>query len=731
MRRPQRHGIIGVVQSQQVTSCQWLDHVEHFPPPANRAWRRSIVGGDARGAQDRNMANQISRIQNRLTLLFSIATVVATVLLIVAIPHLSDLSPAGTRRMRINAIVLTGAVLIGGIMLLRFYLRPISDLSYALEIGSTPALEIAQDARRVAFNAPVHIFVLSTGGVLIISLVYNLISALILADHIFSTHIVPVLISTTVAACGSLIVAFRCRQLMQPVLLYTSARAHAGGMRVPIRIRVLTVLLSVVLLAVLLPGARAITPPVPRQAGDATIAVVLSATLVISLAVALGALLGRDLASEIEDVSNRLHRAAHEERLSLSSPLPVLARDEVGDLILAQNALQRRIRSQQEQVEQRQRQLVALQSLTYKIGTVRDVEHLLQQVIRDVERAFGYHNVSILLMDQEGQELYFAATQLLDASLRRRRFRVGMDGVVGRAAATGEPLLVNDVSACDYYIPDGTNTRSELAVPLILNDEVIGVFNVSSERTGAFEESDLRIITALANQVAIALENARLLNQMETQAAELERQTQSLVLMHDLSLSISAAHREQDLLDTVTEQLCALLEVEHCAVLRMDADEDKVWVAAEHPHAGAAGRQMSLHQVSAMQHILAAPQARQFPDVPRTESLETLRQLLAPVDVGAVLLVPVTAKGQVAGAIVLSTSQAGRTFGADELLICEMVAAQTGIAMQNVRLIERSRLQPRSENARSENARSENARSENARSESARSENAGAWRAHD
>ena len=508
------------------------------------------------------------------------------------------------------------------------------------------------------------------------------------------------MISTAVAACGSLIVAFRCRQLMQPVLLYTSARAHALGMRVPIRIRVLTVVLSLVVLAVLLPGALTISAPVSRQAGDAAIAVGLCAVLAISLAVALGSLLSRDVVSEIEDVSDRLYRITHEEHSISSSPLPVLARDEVGDLVRAQNALQRRIRSQQERVEQRQRQLLALQALTYKIGTVHDAEHLLQQVIRDVERAFGYHNVSILLMDQGGQELYFGATQLLDASLRRRRFRVGMDGVVGRAAATGEPLLINDVSSCDYYIPDGTNTRSELAVPLTLEDEVIGVLNVSSERTGAFEESDLRILTALANQVAIALENARLLSQMEAHAVELRRQKQSMEMVHDLSLSISAALREQDLLDTVTERLYALLEVEHCAVLWIDADVDEIWVAAEHPLAGAASRQMSLHEVAAMQHILAAPQVRQFPDASRTESLDTLRELLAHANIGTVLLVPVTARGQVAGAIVLSTSQADRTFGEDELLICEMVAAQTGIAMQNVRLAEGTRVPPRLGNAR-------------------------------
>jgi GAF domain-containing protein len=776
------------------------------------------------------MVNKISRIQNRMTLLFGIVAVLATVLLIFVLPIVSDLSPLAIRRTRTSTAVFGVAALVAGVVVLRLYLRPISDLSYALEIGSAPAQEIARDARRIAFNAPVYIFALSTGGVLIASFLYNLIGTFFLVDHVFSAHVVPMLLSTAVAACSSLIVALGSRQLMQPVLLYTSGRAQARGVRVSIRARVLATVLSVVLLAVLLPGAYGITRAVQQeraqvgqrmlwqlthalgelpsgvpidqtlaqigdQLGDGVAydhlfvldegghvlaqrarsdvplsfeprvwlpdrpaqvclgntcftlvssdvagtkrwfgvgytvgplgsrqvqamatAVGLSGALSIGLAIALGWLFSRDLASETGNISDRLDEAAHQERLSLSSPLPVLACDEVGDLVAAQNALQRRLRLQQEQAERRQRQLAALQSLTYRIGTTHDIDHLLQQVIRDVERAFGYHNVSLLLTGKEGEELYFAATELLDASLRQRRFRVGMDGVVGHAAATGEPLLINDVSACDYYIPDGTNTRSELAVPLALNKKVIGVLNVSSERTGAFEESDLQIVTAVANQVAIAIENARLLSQNEATDTELKEQERKLDLLRDLSLSISTALRQQDLLDTIAQQLVPLIEVEHCAVLWIEQDENRAWVAAEYPPQNTLGQQMSLRQVPAVQRILAAPQTRQFADVQHAEPLGALRKLLADTGAGSMLLVPVTAKGRVSGAILLSTREAERTFTEGERSMCEMVAAQTGVAVQNVRLMEVTRASepPLTEEA-SERVRSGKARSQQVR----------------
>ncbi len=96
------------------------------------------------------------------------------------------------------------------------------------------------------------------------------------------------------------------------------------------------------------------------------------------------------------------------------------------------------------------------------------------------------------------------------------RLKVGSEGITGWVAGSGEPLLAPDVSQEPRYVwLRGSSTRSELAVPLKVAGKVIGVLDAQSERLNAFDESDLTVMQSLANQAAIAIENARLYESMQ------------------------------------------------------------------------------------------------------------------------------------------------------------------------------------------------------------------------
>ena len=110
-----------------------------------------------------------------------------------------------------------------------------------------------------------------------------------------------------------------------------------------------------------------------------------SGALLLALAAVVSHYLAADVVIDLRDATARLSSAAREKRVDLAPLIPILSHDEVGDLVRAYNALQQRVQMQQEQVDGRQRQLIALQSLSYKIGTARDVPHLLQEVVRDVD----------------------------------------------------------------------------------------------------------------------------------------------------------------------------------------------------------------------------------------------------------------------------------------------------------------------------------------------------------
>jgi PAS domain S-box-containing protein len=103
--------------------------------------------------------------------------------------------------------------------------------------------------------------------------------------------------------------------------------------------------------------------------------------------------------------------------------------------------------------------------------------------------------------------------------------RVGREGIIGHVAATGKPLLVSDVEHDPYFmrIPELPLTASELAVPLTLGGQVIGVLDIQSDRTGAFDQTDLETMQALAGQLSIAIANARLFEAARAHAAELEK----------------------------------------------------------------------------------------------------------------------------------------------------------------------------------------------------------------
>jgi PAS domain S-box-containing protein len=745
------------------------------------------------------MANQITSIRNRVALLFGAVTVLAATLLFLAFPAFSDLAPDAIRLLRINCVVFGIVVLVAAIALIQHYMRPISDLGYALEIGSTPAVDLARDARRIALNAPAYLFILSTGGVVFVSLIYNLVRAALLQRPVFVVHVLPMALTVAVTACGSLLAALVCQRWMYPVLRYTATRFQSGALRITVRARIYAVMFSLVVLTVLLPGSYAIVQAIdayradqaaawlrvldtaiehlpsggspaqllagaeetiPRSMsfrhlflvdaegtvlatqgaggvlafdgaawaeekpdtfryGEADHALArlpgtaqspwlgvsyvlhpLGAPAVRRLAIAVGGsglvlvamalLLGHHLASSLtgalEDVSQGLRRAAQARPLELGAALPVLSADRVGDLVLAYNELQGRVRDQVEQIEHEQRQLSAIQSLSYKIGTVRNPVHLLEEVIRDVERAFGYHNVSILLADERAQELHFAATQLENESLRRRRFRVGTDGVVGHVAATREPLLVNDVSACAFYIPDGTNTRSELAVPLVMGDRLLGVFNVSSERTGAFEESDLRVVMALANQLSIALENAHLRDEVVATVEARDWQARNQTILNDISSALSASLNQHDLLAMVAERLVALFAVDYGAVVLVDADLSVGRVVATQPPQDSVPRAVPVAD-GILAEALHAGRPVAYAERAGRDLVAAFRDALHANGVRAVLVAPLAVAGRVGGLIVLGAADPLRTFAEDELAVCQTIAAQVAVGVENARLL--------------------------------------------
>ena len=195
------------------------------------------------------------------------------------------------------------------------------------------------------------------------------------------------------------------------------------------------------------------------------------------------------------------------------------------------------------QAEQRRaEQFRVISEVGNRITSILDVHELLNQTVRLIREVFGYHHVHIGLLEGDVLRYPAAAGVWQDEAECRwcepMRLRVGQDGVSGRVAATGRAVLVPDIRQEPAYVtlhpgPLG----SELVLPLQVKGQIIGVLDVESERLNAFDESDMAVLQSLTNQVAVAIENARLYEQASQLAALQERQK----LARELHDSVSQA----------------------------------------------------------------------------------------------------------------------------------------------------------------------------------------------
>lgn len=163
--------------------------------------------------------------------------------------------------------------------------------------------------------------------------------------------------------------------------------------------------------------------------------------------------------------------------------------------------------------EHHQKLLQALIDVGQELASTVELDALLHRILRIAREVFHFENAIIRLLDAEKQLLVTAASYGYSDPSTGREIALG-HGIMGKVALSGRPLLVPDVTLDTDYVPGIAGARCELAVPLMARERVIGVFNVESPTPGAFGPEDIPPLVILANQAAIAIENARLLENL-------------------------------------------------------------------------------------------------------------------------------------------------------------------------------------------------------------------------
>jgi sigma-B regulation protein RsbU (phosphoserine phosphatase) len=155
------------------------------------------------------------------------------------------------------------------------------------------------------------------------------------------------------------------------------------------------------------------------------------------------------------------------------------------------------------------------------MASILDLDLLLERLAQLVKRVIAYRTFGVLLVDDRQQELVMAFGLQYGTRVTLPKVRMG-DGLVGYAAKHGVPVNVPDVTVDPRYIKVVDDVRSELAIPMLLKDRCVGVFDLESPEHDAFTKRDVEILELLASQAAVAIENARLYQAVSANEKRLE-----------------------------------------------------------------------------------------------------------------------------------------------------------------------------------------------------------------
>src|SRR5438477_5362069 len=203
------------------------------------------------------------------------------------------------------------------------------------------------------------------------------------------------------------------------------------------------------------------------------------------------------------------------------------------------------------------------------VNATLDLDTLLKRTAEQVRRVIDYEIFAILLLNEKTQELRIRfqighPPEVAD----RLRVKVG-EGVTGLAAKNREAVLVNDVAADPHYIKGVEGVRSELAVPLIVKNKVIGVIDIEASQAGYFTEEHRRLLTLVASRIAAGVENARLYTRVS-------RQAQTLALLNEISRDLTSILNVDELLQSIAETLTRLIDYQMFSILLLDDSGQKL-----------------------------------------------------------------------------------------------------------------------------------------------------------
>ena len=320
--------------------------------------------------------------------------------------------------------------------------------------------------------------------------------------------------------------------------------------------------------------------------------------------------------------------------------------------------------------------LATLTEIGEEVNASLDLDEVLARTAALIKRHIDYEIFGVLMVEGDGSYL-------------KHRFSIGYprgladdlrvplgQGITGTAASTGHSVRVGDTTKDPRYINAIESVRSELAVPLMLQNRCVGVLDIQSRHPDYFTPDQQNILTLLASRLAIAVENARLFQKVRTQA-------ETLLLLNEVSRETSSILDVEELLRRAAEQTKRVIDYHILSIMLYD-EEQKVFRHRVDVKLGQ--RVQGKLRVAASEGIVGAAATLKEP-VLVADVTQDPRYLMVNPETRSELAIPMIHKGKVIGVLDLESPQLNY-FTADHVQTLSILAANLAVSLENARLYE-------------------------------------------
>jgi GAF domain-containing protein len=346
-----------------------------------------------------------------------------------------------------------------------------------------------------------------------------------------------------------------------------------------------------------------------------------------------------------------------------------------------------------ENARQQEAQVKAIEEISISIATLLDLDEVLDRILKWAITLMGEASLGeIRLLDEETGELVVRASEGKVIGKEFERVSIG-EGITGLAAKKREAQYVPDVRENKHYLQFLGGTRSEVAVPMLSKEgDLIGVLNIEHPEVDAFDEHKSNLANAIASLAIVAIENARLFDQLEWANEQLERKVNNLDALNDIGqyLTSSIKLSEEQILDRIDQQASQLMHTDNMYIALYNEETDTV----RFPLMRVDGEPKYVEPRSAGEGRTEWIIQHQEPILIKTESesiewyTERGRQEYIGEPFASWLGVPMMSVGKALGVIATYHKEKEHVYDEDDLEVLQTIASQSAIALRNTRLVQ-------------------------------------------